>query len=279
MSKLNWFFLDGRLMLVEQKWIDRFSPGRLKGGAHSRGVFETMRAYEEKILLLEDHLQRLFRGLKVLKIQPLYRVEELAGLLRAVLKKNQLKNARVRLMVWKTKSQTHVSIAAIAYKPFSASCYKKGFKATISKIRCPENSPTANIKSIRYEKFLQAYQAARAKGFDEAILFNRRGELMEASRSNIFFVKDKVLFTPSLSCGCLNGITRQQIIKIAHQKGIKLRQGRFSSDDLYEADEVFLTNSLMELMSLTVLGNKKIGNGGVGKIIQHLQRSYKSIRR
>jgi len=268
-------FLDGELIPTEEPMLDGLSPWVLSG----RGVFETMRSYEGKIFLVDEHLNRLFAGLKILKIKIPYLSAEIKKYLHLSLKSNKLKNARLRLTVWQGKTGIRLSIIVWPYIPEKKKKYRQGFKAIISHLRQDRAAQKPAIKSIDYLLFLQAYRIAKVKGKDEALLLNNRGYLVEGSRSNVFFVKDNVLFTPSLASGCLDGITRQTVLGIAKSLRIKCQEVLVQPQELFKADEAFLTNSLMELMPLTYVQNKKIGRGTIGPVTAKLLRAYRSLVR
>lgn len=262
-------FLDGRFRKANEALRECLSPVRLSG----QGVFETMRAYRGEIFLLDEHLKRLLRGLITLKIKPLYSKKEITGWLYETLRCNRLQNARIRLTVWKESRRRHISIIALSYKPYSVSKYKKGFKARVFGV-CQE---AAHIKSIHCRSLMRAYQKAAHKGCDEAILLNRRGELVEGSRTNIFFVKRGVLLTPGLKCGGLNGITRQTVLRLARKNRIKTKSAATGLKSLLDCDEAFLTNSLIEIMPLTSLNGHRINKGKVGPVTTSLSKRYQKL--
>ncbi len=226
-------FLDGNYLKVKDQIIDAFTPGVFK----AQGVFETMLGIEGYVMDEKLHLKRLRQGLKILRIkQPAIK----ASLLKELLRRNQLPLARVRLMAWQAGQQVHVMAAALPYKIPTSQKYK----LCLIKTNRPANSRLAQVKSLDYEIFAEAFAQAQAQGFDEALLLNRKGHIFEASRANIFWIKDKVLYTPPLSSGCLNGITRQQVIKQAKSLRIPVKEKNLTSQILTQADAAFLTNSL-----------------------------------
>jgi branched-chain amino acid aminotransferase len=111
----------------------------------------------------------------------------------------------------------------------------------------------ADLKSLDYELFAQANAQARSKGFDEALLLNRNGTIFEASRANIFWIKDKVLYTPPLSSGCLNGITRRQVVKQARSLKISVKEINLTPEILKNSDAAFLTNSLIGIKPIETI--------------------------
>jgi len=264
-------FLDGELVPTEEPMLDSLSPWVLSG----RGVFETMRSYGGKIFLVNEHLERLTFGLRSLRIKTPHSLAQTKKYLYLSLKSNKLKNARLRLTVWQGKVGVRLSVIVWPYKPENKIKYTQGFRALISHFRQDRSTRRPAIKSIDYLRFLQAYRIARVKGKDEALLLNNRGFLVEGSRSNIFFIKHNVLFTPSLASGCLNGITRQTVLDIAKKMKLKPQEVLSQPQELFKADEAFLTNSLIELMPLTYLNNKKIGQGTMGPMTAKLLKAYR----
>ena len=115
------------------------------------------------------------------------------------------------------------------------------------------NDNLANVKSLDYELFADAYARAQAKGFDEALLLNRRGHIFESSRANIFWIKDKVLYTPPLSSGCLNGIIRHQVIKQAVSLKTSVKEMDLTPAILENSDAAFLTNSLIGIKAIETI--------------------------
>ena len=266
-------FLDGAFVPSGPSFLAALSPGILVG----KGVFETMRAYEGTIFAPEKHLSRFSGGLKAFKIKTPYSPKRITELLYQTLYANHLKNARLRLTAWKAGYHARLSIIALPYRPFSQKKYHHGFRAKVSKLWHHQNPRYPRVKSIDYRPFLFAFHRSQAQGNDEVIFLNRQGYLTEGSRSNIFFAKDNVLYTPSLACGCLNGITRQIVLKSAKRIGITYKEVRVPVAALFQADEAFLTNSLMEIMPLTYLGGRKIATGKIGKLTSRIMRSYRKI--
>lgn len=263
-------FLDGKIISSSDIDIESLTPGVLTG----RGVFETMRACEGRILCLEQHLTRLTRGLKKLSIQAPYSKKEIKQNMIFLLQLNKTRNARIRLMVWRKNRKEHMAVIVLPYNPFPTLRYTRGFKALVSHIKRDESSEYAYVKSLDYRIFLQAYCKAKKKKYDEGIFLNRNEHLVEGSRSNIFFFRKDKLCTPALICGCLCGITRQIVIKMARAMGIKVAFVKATLRELLEADEAFLTNSLMGIMPLTCVENQVIGEGRGGPKTNLLSQKY-----
>jgi branched-subunit amino acid aminotransferase/4-amino-4-deoxychorismate lyase len=239
-------FLDGQYFKIDDQIIDAYAPGVIK----AEGVFETMLGLDGVVLDPALHLKRLRSGLKVLGIKA-PPIDPLT--LKVVLLRNHLSCGRVRLMVWQAGRQTHVMIAALPYKVPN----KKIYRVCLIKTGRGANDRLADLKSLDYGLFAEAFSRARSFGFDEALLLNRSGQIFEASRANIFWIKDKILYTPPLSSGCLNGITRQQVIKNARNLRITVKEEALTPKVLTNANAAFLTNSLLGIKPIEFVSEYK----------------------
>ena len=266
-----WF--NGKFVKEEEAKVGITSAGFLYG----QGAFETMRAYNERVFRLDSHLERLFKALPILNLELAVGQEVLKKAVKQALKENNLKDAYLRITVWQGKDKAEAAVFARAYNFLNKEDYCKGFKAIVSSFRQNEFSLLSGIKSANYLHLLLAYQEAKKKNADEAILLNTRDFLAEASRANIFLVKDNCLLTPSLGCGCLPGITRDTVFAIARKEKLKCLEARITSEDLEKADEAFLTNSLIEIMPLVSVDDRPIKKGMPGKITELLLARYRSL--
>lgn len=266
----KFIFLDGFMIPATDSFSKTLAPGILSGV----GVFETMRAYEGVIFALDDHLARLQQGLNLLDLDLSWSLTELKAYLVKTLEVNNLQNARLRLMVWQSGQKVKASIAVFPYKSLPLRKYREGFSAVLSDIRRDENKAHCEIKSVNYLPFLVAHRRAKMLGADEALLLNTKGMLVEGSKSNLFFINKGRLVTPSLRCGCLRGITRQIILKMASHLGMSVEEVEVFPDQLLNADEAFLTNSLLAVMPLTFVQGRCIGCGQPGPITGRLQKAY-----
>jgi branched-chain amino acid aminotransferase len=263
-------FLDGRLIKVNERFIESISPGIVKG----KGVFETMSLIRGEPFALKNHIDRMFRGLRLLKLSRPFSPKKARECIYQLLELNNFKNARVRLTVWKDDFSLRSSIICQPLRPFPENKYKQGFKAVVSKTRL-SRTRLSHIKSLDYHVYREASLEAKSKGCDEAILLNSSRELVEGSRTNIFFLKKNVLFTPPVRCGCLNGITRQIVIKCVRKLGIPYAVIASGVNQLSSADESFLTNSLIGVMPLTMLDGQFIGKGRAGTITLRILDAYR----
>jgi branched-chain amino acid aminotransferase len=230
MSKST-IYIDGKYLTVDPKILEVFTPGVFQ----AQGVFETLLAVGTKVFDVKEHLRRLNNSFKGAKVS--------SSILQKIVKENGFDRSRVRVLVWKERQQVHTAVMVLRYQIPT----QKIFKVCLVKTDRPANSRLANTKSLDYKLFADAYHTAKSKGFDEALLINQKGHIFEASRANIFIVSDGKLITPPLSSGCLNGITRQKLIKTAKEMGLLVQEKNLTPSMVKSAQESFLTNSLLGL--------------------------------
>ncbi len=276
-------YLNGSLIPRSQARISALDYGFLYGF----GFFETMRAYGGQVFRLDSHLNRLARSAEILGL-PIEALD-LKGAVMDTIQANKLSEARVRItisigeggMVPDPSSCTQPTVLILAgpYKPYPKQVYEKGFRAVVSSIRRNSQSPLSRLKSANYLENMLAKQEARAAGVDEAICLNEKGLLAEASMSNIFLVNDGILRTPGEESGILPGITRKVVLELASQLGINTFEQDIRLDELFQTQEAFLTNSLMEIMPLTEVGGKPVGSGEAESVTRRLMANYKKLVR
>jgi len=255
-------FLNGKFVPADEARVSILEPGFL----HGVGLFETMHFYKGRIIYLDAHLKRLKESSALLRLRLPYSLSELKKVINKAVKINGFADSYVRLTLWEGKNKTQISVIVKKYYPYHPLKYRRGFKVCISRYR-QNDSITAQVKSVSRLLYEASYRQAKEKGYDEALILNSRGDLAECSRSNIFLVKNETLFTPSLGCGCLPGITRRAVIDLAKKYNIMVYEGKFTPRDLAGAEEAFLTNSLMGIMPV----NK------CGKTTAFLIRKYNSL--
>jgi branched-chain amino acid aminotransferase len=279
-------YLNGELVPRSKARVSVFDHGFLYG----YGLFETMRAYRGKIFLLERHLRRLADSAELIGMGSGLAGIDLGKACRETLEANGLEDARLRLTVsngevdafpWAGVSRAPtVVVTASPYTPFTAEKYRQGFKVGVSSVRRCQQSLVSRIKSANSLVSVLARIEAVAAGLDEALLLNDRGFIAEGGGSNVFFVKDSGLVTPSLESGILPGITRGVVIELAEALGIAVAEGDVSLADLKRCNEAFFTNSMIEIMPLVMVRddrgqNMTIGSGEPGEVTKKLMAAYK----
>lgn len=276
-------FINGSLVPKEEAKVSVFDRGFLYGDS----VFETIRIYDGKPFMIDEHITRLLNGLKALRFQKLP-----AGLKVYALKlieANKVVNGVLRIAVTRGEltsgidpsacKEPTVVITAREGMPYNEGLYEKGFKAIIPSVRKDSRSPLFKVKSSNFLTHILAKGEATDAGADEAIMLNYEGFVTEATVSNIFLVKGDTLLTPSIESGILPGITRKVVMEIAEKMGLDVTEREIRPEELYTADEAFLTNSLMEVMPLGEVDKRTIGNGLPGGITAKIRMEYQKLVR
>ena len=272
-------YLNGRMTERSRAEIPAMDYGFLYG----YGLFETMRAYDGRVFRLDEHLARLESSAAVLGIP--VDIKEVKPAVINTIVENRLEDARVRITLSagagainadiKSCRKPTLLVVAEGYEPYREQVYRSGFRAVISSVRRDSSSLLAAMKTTNYLPNILARREAGAAGADEAICLNEKGLVAEASASNIFIVTDSILKTPGLQSGILPGITRKTVLELAGAIGLEGVEGDIKPQELYQAKEAFLTNSMIEIMPLTVIGEKRIGNNGIGAVTGRLMTAYR----
>jgi branched-subunit amino acid aminotransferase/4-amino-4-deoxychorismate lyase len=263
-------FLNGKFLPPDEAKVSVLAPGFLCGF----GLFETMRFYQGKTVYLDAHLQRLIRSCRLIGLKLPYSQNKLKQIIRKTVSLSRFFDVYLRLTLYQGKESSEILILAKEYLAPDAQTYKQGFRAQAFSLRKDGFSFLAGIKTTSRLGYEIAFQQAVAAGFDEAVILNSRGYIAEASRSNIFWVQEGSLFTPDISCGCLAGVTRGAIFDLAKKYNFRIYTGNFVLSDLLQAQEAFLTNSLIGVMPLLCVEGKKIGKARCRKISEFFQEKY-----
>lgn len=271
-------FLNRKIIPEDEALISVYDHGFLYGD----GIYETMRAYDGTVFMLEKHLERLARSASLIKLS-IPEADFIRGAVYRTIYANNLSNAYVRITVSRGKGPIGLDpdlcggrtfvVMANEFVPYPDAYYEKGVRLTIPKTR--RNLISAidpRIKSLNFLNNILAKLEAKEKGVYEALMLNADGCIAEGTTSNIFFVRDSALCTPSVDSGILDGITRGVVIKLAKGNGIEVNEGRFFPPDLYEASEVFFTNTTAEVMPVSEIDHVTYH---VGKITGALHELYK----
>ena len=256
------------------------------------GAFEGVRAYETEtggaIFRLRDHTERLFDAADKINITIPYSIEELEAVQKEAMTKNNLKEGYIRPIVFlgsesmglRAKDLVSVNVAVACWEwpsYMDPEAKKKGISIIKSPYQQYDNPLYSNNKIIgTYINSIMALHDALAKNADEAILLDKNGFISEGSGENLFIVRDAKLLTPKTDF-CLNGITRQTVIKIAHNLGIEVQEKDLLFDELVNADEAFFSGTAVEITPITKVDNLKIGSGMIGPISERLQTKYSEI--
>ena len=262
---------------------------------YGMGVFEGVRAYRQPdgtaaIFRLKEHTQRLFNSAKIFQLMIPFEIETIIDAQREVVRANQLESCYLRPIVWigserlgvAAKGNTiHVAIAAWPWGAYlGADGMEKGIRVkTSSFTHHHPNVTMCKAKAVgNYTISILANQEAIHDGYEEAMLLDPQGFICQGSGENVFLVQDGVLHTPDLSGGALDGITRQTILTLAAEHGIRVVERRITRDEFYLADEAFFTGTAAEVTPIRELDNRMIGSGEFagtrGPITTRLQRAF-----
>ncbi len=273
-------YLNGHLLPATYARISPLDYGFLYGFS----VFETLRSYNGCLFRLPEHLARLRKGADSLGIPAVPDDSEIEKAVRQVLQGNNLKEARVRLTLSAGEGSSSADpascgepslvIAAAAFVPPDEAAYHKGYRVIVSQYRRDSRSPLSGIKSGNYLSSLLARAAAREQGAEDAVLLNERGSLSECSTGNMFLVRNEGLITPDEKSGILPGITRREVLRLAPQVGLKVEEREVTPEEIFQADEAFITSSLLEIMPLTRVNGSTLGKGLRGAVTNKLQVAY-----
>ncbi|MBM4039965.1 MAG: branched-chain amino acid aminotransferase [Planctomycetes bacterium] len=259
---------------------------RDRGLLYGDGVFETLRAYDGVPFLLDEHLHRLADGATELEICRVLDGAAIAEAITELLRLNELSDAYIRITLTRGEHTGRLELEPAAsptliivvqpLRPLPPSRYDPGSTAIIaSRVRQSVDSPLPRHKTLNYLNNLLAKTEARDRGADEAILLNTRGKVAEAASSNIFLVRRGRLITPSRDSNILLGITRWEVVHLARKAGIATEERIVRPDELGLATEVFLTNSVAELVPVRAIEGRTVGQGRPGPLTRQLQAIYR----
>jgi branched-chain amino acid aminotransferase len=274
-------YLNGKLVDESRAKVSVFDHGLLYGD----GVFEGIRAYNGRVFMLDEHLDRLYRSAQAIALTiPMTQ----AALSRAVVqtcKANGVRDGYIRLVVTRgvgtlglnpfTCKTPQVIIIAGGIQLYPKKLYETGLSIiTVGTMRNSAEAVNPRIKSLNYLNNILAKIEALNAGVMECIMLNPQGYVAEASGDNVFAVKGKTLLTPPPWCGSLEGITREVVMRIAPEHGIEVREDVMTRYDLYTADEVFLTGTAAEIISVVNMDRRVIGNGRPGAVTKKLAKYF-----
>jgi len=285
-----WIFLNDKFVRKEEAVVSVFDHGFLYGD----GAYETIRSYESRLFMCEQHMGRLFRSAEAIGLTiPIHR-ERWPELLHESMARNNVgtaqQDAYLRVTVSRgaggigldpslCPSPTVVIMAQPLVAP-AAALYHTGVDVILASTR--RNLPGAlppEIKSLNFLNNILAKREAIAAGVFDSVLLNWEGHLTECTISNLFFVTEGHLHTPSLECGLLDGITRSIVLQLAKEQRFSVTEGRFTPVQLYRSDECFVTNTSMEIMPVTSVDRRPIGNGKPGLLTQRLRNLFSGARK
>jgi D-amino acid aminotransferase len=249
------------------------------GFLYGAGLFETMRASNGVVFALDDHLDRLFNSANKLNINIRGDRKFLADAVYETLNANELKEARIRLTATSgamsaENPEPTLLITAVKFEPYPKSYYDKGVLVILNSYRQNPQDVLIGHKTTSYFSRIFALSIAHQKRAAEALWFTTEGLLAEGCVSNVFIVKDSVIYTPSLKAGILPGIARKMVLNLAGKNSIKTEEKELTIDDLLGADEVFITNVCMQVLPVIGIEAHNVGNAKPGPVTKKISALY-----
>jgi branched-chain amino acid aminotransferase len=275
--------VNGRISDEHEAVVSVFDHGFLYG----EGVYETLRTYNRRLFLFDRHARRLRRSAAMIALDLTFTDEQLLAAVTATMVQASFDDeAYVRVLVTRgvgelsydpqaTPAHTLVIIVKPQVDP-PAAAYRQGVSvAIVDIVRNHPESVNPKIKSNNLLNNALAMQEALRRGAFEGVMRNFRGELTESTTANLFIVKDGVVMTPPIDAGLLPGITREFIFEIGAANGIAVREAVLADDDLYGADEAFLTSTTREAVPIVKVDDRTIGSGKPGPVTNKLLQGFR----
>ncbi len=285
LSKEGYFqlyiYYDGRFLKGKDARITPFDHGVLLGD----GIFEGIRAYDGYVFKLDEHVTRLFDSAKAMGISIPLSKDEMKRAIVLTVRKNGLKDAHVRPVVLRgpgrlgldPKRSVRPTVIILAY-PFPPLLGERPVKLLISSVRRKSpHSVDSKVKATSYIDNIMAKLQANAAGMDDAILLDIDGYVAEACGENIFALRGAKLFTPPTTAA-LHGVTRATVMEIASSIGLRVCERNMTPQELYTADEAFLTGTAAEIVPIAEIDGRKIGEVAPGPFTQKLIEGFKEYR-
>ncbi len=270
----GYIYYDGELIIWPEAKLHVLSHGL----HYASSVFEGERVYKGKVFKEEEHSKRLIRSAETLGFDLPYNVNELSDIRKEVLKSNKIEDGYIRPVAWRgsemmgisaQKNKIHFALAAWKWPSyFSPEAKLRGIKLNISKWKRPDpqTAPVNTKASGLYMICTLSKHEAESRGYDDSLMLDYRGYIAEATGANIFFVKNKELFTPIADC-FLDGITRRTVISLAKANGLKVTEKRLLLEDLRNYDECFVTGTAAEVTPVNSIEKFNFKPGEICKLL------------
>jgi len=274
-------WIDGTFYDKEHAKISVYDHGLLYGD----GVFEGIRVYNGRIFECDAHMRRLFDSARGIRLTPSLSKEQIKAAMEETIRVNHFRDCYIRLLITRgigclglnpnKCAQPSVIVIADTIELYPPEMYERGMSIiTASVIRTHPNALSPRIKSMNYLNNILAKIEAVDAGVPEALMLNGEGNVAECTGDNIFMVRDGLVQTPATSDGILEGITRKVIIELCRRLAIPCVERSLQRHDFYVADECFLTGSAAEVVPVTRIDGRAIGNGHPGPVTRKLSEAF-----
>ncbi len=279
-------YIDGAFYPEAEAKVSVFDHGLLYGD----GIFEGIRFYNGRVFKLTEHLNRLWDSAKAICLTIPMTYEELQAATLETIRRNKLQDGYIRLLVTRGVGNLGLSpdhcprasvvIIASTIQLYPVEKYAVGMEmVTCSTRRCSPAALSPTVKSLNYLNNIMAKIEATHAGADEGVMLNEEGYVAECTGDNIFVVKNGEIFTPPISAGALRGITRQVVLEMAAELGLRITEPMMTRYDIYTADECFLTGTAAEVIAAIRLDTRVIGDGKPGPITQRIVARFRELTR
>lgn len=277
-------YIDGRFVPEEEAKISVFDSGYLYGD----GIFEGIRAYNGRVFRLEEHIDRFYDCARAIGLKLAQTKEEMCEIVASTCAQNDMKDAYIRLVASRgvgdmglnpaTKKNPTIVCIACQIALYPEEQVKKGINVIVAATRRNYGEVLApQIKSLNYLPNIMARLEAHNAGAVEAICMSREGYVAECTGDNIFIIKDGVVKTPHPGIGILLGITRKAVMDIVRGMGKETQETFMNRFDLYTADEIFVTGTAAEVVPVSRLDGREVGNGCIGPITGAIREKYAAM--
>jgi branched-chain amino acid aminotransferase len=258
----------------------RWSPGQA-GLVCGWGLFTTVRITRGEAFAYERHWRRLEKDAALTRLPLSYTGAKVRVLLHEVVRANQVKEGCARIyLVWNTvgswRSDEKMPEVDLVITTADLPKYPEMVRLMVREHGRHAASPLAGVKTISWLDSVWAAGEAQREGFDEVVLLNERNEVSECTAANIFALKGEKVVTPPLSSGCLEGVTRGILMEIASEAGTSVVEQTLRLDDLYGADEVFVTSTNRNVIGVKEIAGHTIAGGNTGVITQKLDEAFEA---
>ncbi len=277
-------YVNGRYYDKKNAKVSVFDHGLLYGD----GVFEGIRAYSGTVFRCRDHIDRLFDSAHAILLKIPVSKDELEKIIYAILKRNKLSDAYIRVVVTRGTGDLGLdpdkckepSLIVITDRIvlYSDGMYKNGMDVvTVPTARVNVSAFDTKIKSLNYLNNILAKVEGKLAGVPEVIMLNSQGFVAECSGDNIFIVQDGDLLTPPEDAGILKGITREVVMELAEQAGIRVIEKNMTRYNLYTTDECFLTGTAAEVIPVVKVDGRVVGTGRPGPVTKKLFKKFRQL--
>lgn len=289
MKEIGKIWMNGRLVPFKDAKVHVLTHAL----HYSTAIFEGIRCYDtpkgSAVFRLPEHVDRLFRSAKMYSMKMQFSKDQITDGIIKTVKASGLKECYIRPLAYygygtmgltPTPNKVDVSIACWEWKLGESKAGKlTGARCKISSwLRIDSRAQPMQAKAAsNYANAALARVEALNNGYDEAIMLNYHGKITEGSAENIFVIRNGEIFTPPLTSGILEGITRDSVIQILRADGQNVIEKELDRDDLYSADEIFMTGTAAEVKSVAQVDDVSIGDGKIGKTTKQLQKSFMDV--